>query len=188
MGSIPVRVIKKLPISGLGVFLCNPSEESNSTGRPQAATDSPVGCLFVRGSKRIRNVSRARLLLIPVRGIEQHGRPQTATDSPVGCLFVRGSKRIRNVCGARRLLMISFPVFFHHLFEQHRRRGRRVGDGVGTCGNGLGNAFSGLAAAGNDGNVRKLLPDPPHDLRPQLTQAGGDIKEKNTIRVKINKK
>ena len=73
-------------------------------GRPQTATDSPVGCLFVRGSKRIRNVSRARLLLIPVRGIEQHGRPQTATDSPVGCLFVRGSERIRNVSGARLFL------------------------------------------------------------------------------------
>ena len=33
-------------------------------GRPQAATDSPVGCLFVRGSKRIRNVSGARRLLM----------------------------------------------------------------------------------------------------------------------------
>ena len=79
-------------------------------GRPQTTTDSPVGCLFVRGFERIRNVSRARLLLIPVRGIEQHGRPQAATDSPVGCLLVRGSQQIRNVCGAR--LFLCYCVLF----------------------------------------------------------------------------
>ena len=53
-------------------------------GRPQTATDSPVGCLFVRGSKRIRNVSRARLLLIPVRGIEQHGPSADGNRQPGG--------------------------------------------------------------------------------------------------------
>ena len=77
-------------------------------GRPQTATDSPVGCLLVRGSKRVRNVSRARLLLIPVRGIEQHGCPQAAKNSPVGCFLVRGSERIRNVCGARLFYVIVF--------------------------------------------------------------------------------
>ena len=97
MGSIPVRVIKKLPISGLGVFLCNPSEESNSTGRPQAATDSPVGCLFVRGSERIRNVCRARLLLIPVRGIEQHGPSADGNRQPSG-LSVRARVRENQEC------------------------------------------------------------------------------------------
>ena len=94
----------------IGSFFMQPVRGIEQHGRPQAATDSPVGCLFVRGSKRIRNVSRARLLLIPVRGIEQHGRPQTATDSPVGCLFVRGSERIRNVCGAR--LFLCYCVLF----------------------------------------------------------------------------
>ena len=53
-------------------------------GRPQTATDSPVGCLLVRGSERIRNVSGARLLLIPVRGIEQHGPPAGGNRQPGG--------------------------------------------------------------------------------------------------------
>ena len=56
----------------------------------------------------------------------------------------------------------SFPIFLHHFLEQHSRRGRRVGNGVGTRRNGGGNALAGLAAAGDDGHIRELLSDLCH--------------------------
>lgn len=51
MGSIPVRVIKKLLNPKIEELFYDPYEESKEHGRPQAAKKSPVGSFLVFGSQ-----------------------------------------------------------------------------------------------------------------------------------------
>ena len=51
MGSIPVRVIKKLLNLRIEELFYDPYEESKEHGRPQAAKKSPVGSFLVFGSQ-----------------------------------------------------------------------------------------------------------------------------------------
>ena len=50
MGSIPVRVMNKIPDLRIRDFFMQPVRESKEHGRPQAAKKSPVGSFLVFGS------------------------------------------------------------------------------------------------------------------------------------------
>ena len=87
---------------GLGTFFVvggtGLEQHGHAAGR---ATNTPVGCLLVRGSQYVgmstkkdaaRSFGLGTFFVVDGTGLEQHGHAAGgATNTPVGCLLVRGS-------------------------------------------------------------------------------------------------
>ena len=96
MGSIPVRVMNKIPDLRIRDFSCNPYEESKEHGRPQAAKKSPVGSFLVFGSHPV-GMSTVVAAAKTRTGIEQGGGAQHRNQSPSGALVSPRVPISRNV-------------------------------------------------------------------------------------------
>ena len=80
MGSIPVRVMNKIPDLRIRDFFMQPVRGIEQHGRPQAANNSPVDCCLVRGSQRL-GMSTVVAAVLTRTGIEQHGPAQQGKQS-----------------------------------------------------------------------------------------------------------
>ena len=97
MGSIPVRVMNKIPDLRIRDFFMQPVRGIEQGGGAKHRNQSPGGALVSPRVPKVRNVYRGCCIMQPVRGIEGTRPPAGGKKEPSGLFFSVRVPTSRNV-------------------------------------------------------------------------------------------